>query len=102
MTAATLLPLAPESETEIRDWPPVFTFRATKGEIVVMELFGLQDPGTPQVRVLAYIRNLRAKEDRPPQILLHSFPNSDHAARFAEEAVLCFEYLGCIITTDPA
>ena len=101
MAAATLLPLAPESEIEIRDWAPVFTYRATKGEVVVLELFGLQDPASPQVRVLAYIRNVRATAERPPQKTLHEFPNRDHAARFADEAILCFEYLGCIITSEP-
>ena len=102
MAAATLLPLAPESEIELQDWGPVFTFRATKGEIVVLELFGLQDPATPEVRVLVHIRNVRADEERPPQKTLHGFPDREHAARFADEAILCFEYLGCIISTEPS
>ena len=80
----------------------MFTFRATKGGRVVLELFGFQDPATPEVRVLAYVNNVRAAEGRPPQERLHSFPNHEQAARFADETILCFEYLGCLITSEPA
>ena len=102
MASATLLPLAPESEIELRDWATVFTFRATKGELVILELFGLQDPTTAQVRVLAHVRNVRATVERPPERSLYSFPDREHAARFANEAILCFEYLGCLITSELA
>ena len=80
----------------------MFTFRATKGRRVVLELFGFQDPASPEVRVLAYVSNIRAAEGRPPQERLHSFPNSEQATRFADETILCFEYLGCFITSEPA
>ena len=79
----------------------MFTFRATKGGRVVLELFGFKDPASPEVRVLAYVSNVRAAEGRPPQERLHAFPNSDHATRFVDETILCFEYLGCIITANP-
>ena len=102
MAAATLLPLAPESEIDIRDWAAVFTYRATKGELVVSELFGLQDPTSQQVQVLAHVRNVRATVERPPQRKLHAFPNREQATRFADEAILCFEYLGCILDTEAA
>ena len=102
MAAVTLLPLAPESEVELRDWATVFTFRATKGELVILELFGLQDPTTAQVRVLAHVRNVRATVERPPERSLYSFPDREHATRFANEAILCFEYLGCVITSELA
>ena len=97
---ATELALAPAAETQLRDWATVFTFRATKGDRVVLELFGLQDPTTPQVRVLAHVSNVRAAEERPPQKTLHAFPDIEHATRFADEAIVCFEYLGCIITCE--
>ena len=100
MAAETLLAPAPASEAQIRDWATVFAFRATKGERVVLELFGLQDAATPQVRVLAYVSNVRADEERPPQKTLHKFPNLESATTFADEAILCFEYLGCIITSE--
>ena len=102
MPAETQLAIAPTSETEIRDWATVFTFRATKGDRDVLELVGLQDPATPEMRVLAHVRNIRADEERPPQKRIHAFPNSDHATRFVDETILCFEYLGCIITSERA
>ena len=98
--AATVLPFASEPETELLDWASVFTYRATRDEIVVLELFGLQDPETTQIRVLAHVRNIRATVERPPQRTLHSFPDLGSATRFADEAIICFEYLGCIITTE--
>ena len=98
---AAELALAPVSEAQLRGWATVFTFRATKGGRVVLELFGFQDPASPEVRVLAYVSNVRAAEGRPPQERLHSFHNTEHATRFVDETILCFEYLGCIITSEP-
>ena len=60
-------------------WSTVFNFRGTKGELVVMELFGLQNPASPELRVLAHIRNVRATVEREPQKTLHAFPDLDHA-----------------------
>ena len=80
----------------------MFTFRATKSGRVVLELCGFQDPASAEVRVLAYVSNIRVAEGRPPQERIHSFPNSEQATRFADETILCFEYLGCIITSEPA
>ena len=97
MAAATLLPVASQSELETRGWATVFSVRATKDELVVMELFGLQNPATPEVRVLAHIRNVRATVEREPQKTLHAFSTLEHAQRFADEATVCFEYLGCIV-----
>jgi hypothetical protein len=51
---------------------------------------------------LAYISNVRAAEGRPPQERLHAFPNSEQATRFADETILRFEYLGCVITSELA
>ena len=103
MTAEAMLAVAPIPEVrDLRDWATVFTFRATKDDRVVLELFGLQDPATPAVRVLAYVRNVRATEERPPLETLHAFPNREHATKFADEAIICFEYLGCTITSEHA
>ena len=102
MAAETMVAPAPASETEIRDWATLVTVRATKGDCVVLELFGLQNPASPEVRVLAYIRNPRADEDRPPHERIHAFPNNEHATRFVDETILCFEYLGCIVTSELA
>lgn len=99
---AAELALAPVPEAQLRDWAPVFTIRATKGERDVLELFGFQDPATPGVRVLAYVSNIRAAEGRPPQERHHVFPSSEQATRFVDETILCFEYLGCIITSELA
>ena len=92
----------PQRRRRLRNWATLFAFRATKGGCVVLELCGLQDPATPQVRVLAYVRNLRAAEGRPPQETLHAFPNSEQAMRFVDETILCFEYLGCVVTGEPS
>jgi len=100
VAAAILLPLESESELETLGWSTVFTFRATKGELVVMALFGLQNPASPEVRVLAHIRNVRATVEREPQKTLHAFPDLDHATRFADEAIVCFEYLGCVVSSE--
>ena len=100
MAAANPIALSPESETVVRDWPVVFTYRATKGEMVVLELFGLEDPTSAQVRVLAHVRNVRATMERPPHRMLHSFANRDHARQFADDAILSLEYLGCTITSE--
>jgi hypothetical protein len=100
VAAAVFLPLESESELETRGWSTAFNFRATKGELVVMELFGLQNPASPEVRVLAHIRNVRATVEREPQKTLHAFPDLDHATRFADEAIVCFEYLGCVISSE--
>jgi hypothetical protein len=67
-----------------------------------LELFGFQDPTTPQVRVLAHVYNIRAAEGRPPDERLHAFPNNEQATRFVDETIVCFEYLGCTITSAPA
>jgi len=99
---AAELALAPVSEAQLRGWATVFTFHATKGDLVVLELFGFQDPASPEVRVLACVSNVRAAEGRPPQERLHAFPNKEQATRFVDETVLCFEYLGCLITSEPA
>jgi hypothetical protein len=100
VAAAVFLPLESESELETRGWSTVFNFRATKGELVVMALFGLQNPASPEVRVLAHIRNVRATVEREPQKTLHAFPDLDHATRFADEAIVCFEYLGCVVSGE--
>ena len=48
MAAVTLLPLAPESEVELRDWATVFTFRATKGELSSWSCSAFRTPPQPR------------------------------------------------------
>jgi hypothetical protein len=100
MAAETLLAPTPVWRDQLDGWATVCAYRATKSELVVLELFGFQDPASAQMRVLAYVRNPAAAEARPPQEIVHVFPNTAQATRFVDEAILCFEYLGCIITSE--
>lgn len=100
MAAKTLSVPAAVSETPVQEWATAFTLSVTKNETVVLELFGYQSPDSPEVRVLAYVRNVRAIAEHPPQRMLHSFPDREHAQRFVDEALICFEYLGCTISIE--
>lgn len=101
MAAKTLVEPAAALETPAEEWATAFTFSATSDECVVLELLGFQSPDTPEVRVLAHVRNVRADAERPPERMLQSFPDGDHARRFVDETLLCFEYLGCTINRNP-
>ena len=93
------LPLHHNRQLETRGWATVFSVRATKDELVVMELFGLQNPATPEVRVLAHIRTSGQPSNGNRKRRFTPFRPWITRMRFADQATVCFEYLGCIVGT---
>jgi hypothetical protein len=85
--APTLASAAPVS-------PAIFSYRALKGERQVMSLVAYALEGQ-QVRVDAQIASMQAQRGREPQSLSYTFPSREQAQRFADDAVISFEYMGC-------
>src|SRR4051794_34103917 len=77
----------------------LFAFNAAKDGLTVMELVGL-DGDEGQTRVEVTVRSVRAPEGRDPQRLSYSFPTREQARKFADDAMITFEYVGCRIETN--
>ena len=74
--------------------PAIFSYRALKGSRRVLSLDAFALEGQ-QVRVDAEIVSMQAQRGREPQSLSYTFPSREQAQRFADDAVISFEYMGC-------
>lgn len=89
--------LAPPAAPPDRSSPALFAYKASKDDTTIMELFGFAGEDG-DVRVEAAIRPIRAHEASDPVRLSYGFPTREQAQRFADETVLAFEYLGCLVS----
>ena len=80
--------------------PFLFGIQATKDGETVMELAAFAEPDG-HVLVQALTWNTRTLAERPPVKFRHRFEKEDAAKAFADETVLCLEYLGCTINPLP-
>jgi hypothetical protein len=76
--------------------PVVFAYRASKGPSTIMHLTAFDLDGR-QMRVDAEISSIQAAKRGEPQRLSYTFPSREQAQRFADDAVISFEYMGCHI-----
>ena len=72
----------------------IFSYRALKGARQVLSLVAYPLEGQ-QVRVDAEISSMQEQWGREPQSLSYTFPSREQAQRFADDAVISFEYMGC-------
>jgi hypothetical protein len=80
--------------------PAIFTYRALKGARPVLSLVAFALEGQ-QVRVDAEINSMQAHRGREPRCLSYTFPSREQAQRFADDAVISFEYMGCHLEVLP-
>ena len=74
----------------------LFAFKALRDGRTVMELFAFEDD-EQGIRVEAEIHSVRAGDDEKGQRRSMFFPTSEVARKFADEALITFEYMGCTV-----
>jgi hypothetical protein len=75
----------------------LFTYAASKEGRVVARLYGFESD-EQKVRVAAELYRLTLLESSEPEWRFYDFPTRDRALRFADEALLALECLGCTFT----
>jgi hypothetical protein len=75
----------------------LFAYEAIHDGRLVTRLVGIGSGGV-DVRVVAEVYPVHAPETSEPQWRFYDFPSPDRARRFADEALLALEYLGCTIS----
>jgi hypothetical protein len=75
----------------------LFAYEAAHEGRLVTRLIGIGSGGS-DVRVVAEVYPVHAPETSEPQWRFYDFPSSDRARRFADEALLALEYLGCSVS----
>ena len=78
------------------DAPALFAYSASKDGRRVLSLFGFEGEG-PEVKVEAEIHSVKAPADSEPKRRSLMFPTRELAQKFADETVIAFEYLGCVV-----
>jgi hypothetical protein len=78
----------------------LFAYEAIHDGRLVTRLVGIGSGGS-DVRVVAEVYPVHAPESTEPQWRFYDFPSPDRARRFADEALLTLEYLGCSVS-EPA
>lgn len=76
--------------------PALFTYSASKDGMTIVSLFGFERDGK-EVVVEAEIHSVKAPADSEPMRRSLMFPTRELAQRFADETVIAFEYVGCIV-----
>jgi hypothetical protein len=75
----------------------LFAYEAVHDGRLVTRLVGIG--GTHEdVRVVAEVYPVHAPETSEPQWRFYDFQTNERARRFADEAMLALEYLGCAVT----
>lgn len=75
----------------------LFAYEAIHEGRLVTRLVGIGSRGA-DVRVVAEVYPVHAPETSEPQWRFYDFPSPDRARRFADEALLALEYLGCSVS----
>ena len=75
----------------------LFAFEAIHEGRLVTRLVGIGSGGA-DVRVVAEVYPAHAPETSEPQWRFYDFPSPDRARRFADEALMALEYLGCSVS----
>jgi hypothetical protein len=75
----------------------LFAYEAIHDGRLVTRLVGIGS-GRADVRVVAEVYPVHAPETSEPQWRFFDFPSPDRAVRFADEALLALEYLGCTVS----
>lgn len=75
----------------------LFAYEAIHESRLVTRLVGIGSRGA-DVRVVAEVYPVHAPETSEPQWRFYDFPSPDRARRFADEALLALEYLGCSVS----
>jgi hypothetical protein len=75
----------------------LFAYEANHESRLVTRLVGIGSGGA-DVRVVAEVYPVHAPETSEPQWRFYDFPSPDRARRFADEALLALEYLGCSVS----
>ena len=89
------VPIAAETHAN-RVRPALLAYEATRdGErVMLLEAFGEPDG---HVAVDAEIWPVRSTDRTTPVVSSYRFPNAAAATKFADEAILAMEYLGCTV-----
>jgi hypothetical protein len=74
----------------------LFAFKALRDGRTVMELSAFEGDER-EIRVEAEIHSVRAGDDEKSQRRSLVFPTGELARKFADEALITFEYMGCTI-----
>jgi len=75
----------------------LFAYEAIHDGRLVTRLVGIGSGGA-DVRVVAEVYPVHAPETSEPQWRFYDFPSPDRARRFADEALMALEYLGCSVS----
>ena len=75
----------------------LFAYEAIHEGRLVTRLVGIGS-GRADVRVVAEVYPVHAPETSEPQWRFYDFPSPERARRFADEALLALEYLGCSVS----
>jgi hypothetical protein len=79
------------------DQTTLFSFEAVHDGRLITRLFGLGGEGS-DVKIVAEVHPVHAPGDGEPQWRFYEFASVEEARRFADEALLALEYLGCAVT----
>ena len=74
----------------------LFAYKATRDGRTIMELLGFEGDDH-EVRVEAEIHSVRAGDEAKAQQRSLVFPTRELARKFADEALITFEYMGCTV-----
>ena len=96
MAAETTLDAVPSFESGDEQTNTLFTYEMTHERRLVTRLVGVAREGHP-VRVAAEIYPVHAPDNSEPQWRFYDFSSREQAQRFADEALLTLEYLGCTL-----
>ena len=96
MAAESPLGAVPELGESDEQTNTLFTYELSHDRRLVTRLVGVARDGHP-VRVAAEIYPVHAPDNSPPQWRFYDFASREQAQRFAEEALLTLEYLGCTL-----
>ncbi len=75
----------------------LFAYEAVYDGRLVTRIVGIAS-GRGDVRVVAEVYPVHAPESSEPQWRFYDFGTHEQARRFADEALLALEYLGCTVT----
>ena len=79
----------------------LFAYEAMHDGRLVTRLVGISS-GKADVRVVAQVYPVHVPETSEPQWRFYDFSSPDRARRFADEALLALEYLGCSVSEPGA
>jgi hypothetical protein len=88
------VPMPPNEDDEGRT---LFAYEAAHEGRLVTRLVGIGG-SNEDVRVVAEVYPVHAPATSEPQWRFYDFPTHERARRFADEAMLTLEYLGCAVT----